>query len=337
MKLNIDILNTFLIVGSLLLAIIFPIPLFLVVYAVLGPLHYLTEIRWIEQKGYFIPNGKIWLYLALVLCLIFCTPYLFDLLVQNSLFNADTIDHWNTKGKQYINWVFSSGLTIAFAFLILKKSWQKLLAITSGILFSYFLNQSTSYNLWIGVFLPTLIHVYIFMIFFMIYGNLKTKSISGWVNVTLMLVIPIIIWLLPIDANDFLISDPTKEIFTENKFHHLNVYLGELLGIKKQRQFFFYEVIDIKLQIFIAFAYTYHYLNWFSKTSIIGWHKNLSLKKSIVLIVIWMVFVGLFIIDYRLGFTISLFISVLHVILEFPINILSIKAIGQKFLMIFTK
>ena len=28
-----------------------------------------------------------------------------------------------------------------------------------------------------------------------------------------------------------------------------------------------------KVQAFLAFAYTYHYLNWFSKTLIIKWHQ----------------------------------------------------------------
>ncbi len=31
--------------------------------------------------------------------------------------------------------------------------------------------------------------------------------------------------------------------------------------------------LGLRISRFLAFAYTYHYLNWFSKTSAIGWHR----------------------------------------------------------------
>ena len=77
---------------------------------------------------------------------------------------------------------------------------------------------------------------------------------------------------------------------------------------------------------FIAFAYTYHYLNWFSKTSIIQWHK-INTKKLIVLIIIWIFSVVLYYINYKLGFIVLLTLSFLHVFIEFPLNIISIREI----------
>src|SRR2546430_5445042 len=41
-------------VGSCLLAYAFPFELFLFSYAVLGPLHYLTEISWLHDRKYFV-------------------------------------------------------------------------------------------------------------------------------------------------------------------------------------------------------------------------------------------------------------------------------------------
>src|SRR5262249_5848511 len=50
-------LNTILIVLSLGLAWFVPFQLFVFSYAVLGPLHYLTEISWLHDRNYFT-NGK---------------------------------------------------------------------------------------------------------------------------------------------------------------------------------------------------------------------------------------------------------------------------------------
>ena len=49
----VDKLNSFLILISLGLACFLPFELFLVSYALLGPLHYLTESNWIRDKGFF--------------------------------------------------------------------------------------------------------------------------------------------------------------------------------------------------------------------------------------------------------------------------------------------
>jgi len=75
----------------------------------------------------------------------------------------------------------------------------------------------------------------------------------------------------------------------------------------------------IQLQRFIAFAYTYHYLNWFSKTSIIGWHKTSKIH-LIFTAVIWVLSVSLYVYDYTVGLKVLLFLSILHVVLEFPLN-----------------
>ena len=57
---TIDIINIGLLVLALLVAIVLPFELFLFSYAVLGPLHYLTEINWLDDKKYFFkPKLKI--------------------------------------------------------------------------------------------------------------------------------------------------------------------------------------------------------------------------------------------------------------------------------------
>jgi hypothetical protein len=50
---QINYLNIGLMIVSCLLAFRFPFELFLFSYAILGPLHYLTEISWLHDRKYF--------------------------------------------------------------------------------------------------------------------------------------------------------------------------------------------------------------------------------------------------------------------------------------------
>jgi hypothetical protein len=70
---------------------------------------------------------------------------------------------------------------------------------------------------------------------------------------------------------------------------------------------------------FIAFAYTYHYLNWFSKTSVIKWHQ-VPKKRLIIIGSLWAISIGFYLYNYMWGFNILFLLSFLHVFLEFPLN-----------------
>ena len=83
------------------------------------------------------------------------------------------------------------------------------------------------------------------------------------------------------------------------------------------------------MQIFIAFAYLYHYLNWFSKTTVIGWHKGLTKKRSLIILMIWLTCIALFAWNYRIGILSVTFLSTLHIFVEFPLNMVSIRSIAQ--------
>lgn len=85
----------------------------------------------------------------------------------------------------------------------------------------------------------------------------------------------------------------------------------------------------ILLMRFIAFAYLYHYLNWFSKTEVIRWHK-VPKARFIVVIGLWLVACGAYIYDYSVGLTFLFFLSFTHVLLEFPLNMVSIFGIGKE-------
>jgi hypothetical protein len=84
------------------------------------------------------------------------------------------------------------------------------------------------------------------------------------------------------------------------------------------------------IQRFIAFAYTYHYLNWFSKTNIIRWHK-VPKRWLYTALGLWVSSIALYIYDYKTGFLALFFLSIMHVFLEFPLNYQSLVQIRQAF------
>ena len=96
----------------------------------------------------------------------------------------------------------------------------------------------------------------------------------------------------------------------------------------------YFSEFGIMLMRFIAFAYLYHYLNWFSKTEIIRWHKVPKVR-FILVMVVWIASSVFYTYDYSLGLSLLFFLSFSHVLLEFPLNIISIVGIGTESLSIF--
>jgi hypothetical protein len=97
----------------------------------------------------------------------------------------------------------------------------------------------------------------------------------------------------------------------------------------KYNNIVFFSTIGIMLMRFIAFAYLYHYLNWFSKTEVIRWHKVPKIRFAAV-IILWLLACGAYAYDYSIGLNFLFFLSFTHVLLEFPLNIVSIVGIGTE-------
>jgi hypothetical protein len=87
--------------------------------------------------------------------------------------------------------------------------------------------------------------------------------------------------------------------------------------------------VTLRLVRFLAFAYTYHYLNWFSKTSIIQWHAVSRARLALVAI-LWIASVALYYVNYDLGLRWLFLLSLSHVLLEFPLNHKSFLDIGSE-------
>src|SRR4051794_25803183 len=68
---RVEIANIGLMLLALGIAAVVPFELFLLSYAVLGPLHYLTEISWLKDRRFFTARPLDWL--PLVICAVLIT------------------------------------------------------------------------------------------------------------------------------------------------------------------------------------------------------------------------------------------------------------------------
>lgn len=305
-------LNTGLIILSCLVAFYIPFELFLFSYGILGPLHYLTEIGWLHKKNYFT-KGKYDFLILTVTCIV--------MVYYN--FNPPK------KGLGIIPDLLAFALFTSVALVFIKDWLYRAVVIVLAIISISYLNNASNYFVWIGIFLPTIIHVFIFTWLFMLYGVLKERSWAGLTSVITLIVCSLLIFLIQPQNLFYQVSDYTQRSYA--LFGELNYRLISLFNMDK--------ITDIKqiytsnagfvIMRFIAFAYTYHYLNWFSKTSVIKWHQvpKMVLAGTIIL---WIASVALYIIDYNLGLKVLFFLSFLHVFLEFPLNIVSFNGIGKE-------
>ena len=119
--------------------------------------------------------------------------------------------------------------------------------------------------------------------------------------------------------------------YTVNSYKHFWVLNQETIKLfdlhegagKSWDDIIFKSEWGLTIMRFIAFAYTYHYLNWFSKTTVIGWHK-VSKKRLLVIGGLWVASLALYGWNYKLGFDFLFCLSFMHVFLEFPLNGMSI-------------
>jgi hypothetical protein len=312
---GINYLNIGLMILSMVLAYALPFELFLFSYAVLGPLHYLTEISWLEKKNYFIKSRKdIWLFILLVV------------LITIGLFNNQS------RVNLFLGSILFSGFIYALIILFVDKLPYKLLLIFLTFVFSIIFNINHYPDLLFllfAVWLPTIIHVFIFTGAFILFGALKTRSVTGILSLVIFIACSLSFFVYSPDMNSY-VSDYAQKAY--HNFKVLNVTLYSLFGYGNMTvddARIFTNEKAIMIMRFIAFAYTYHYLNWFSKTSVIKWNQ-ISKKRMFVIITIWILSVALYFISYKIGFYALFLLSLLHVFFEFPLNHHTFIGIGKE-------
>lgn len=313
-----DFLNGIMLILSFIFAICLPFDTFLFSYAVLGPLHYLTELHWLKNKKFFIQKKQYPINTIFSLSLV-VIPIV--ILVGSFYFFG-----------QKIEVLFGTIIIVFFllAFLLTNFSTSKkvMFFLVFAILFLLLMLFYTKMGVLVilGIFIPTLIHVYLFTGLFMIIGYLKKPSVLSFVNCSLLFIVPFVIYFIPIQSFLIDVKSPSEKIYSSTNFKNLNDWIITTFNIAEHNK----RIVFIKIQIFIAFAYTYHYLNWFVKTSVIGWAKNLSPKKGILVLAIWILSIALYWNNYQLGLTVLFVLSMMHVLAEFPLNAISINTIIQK-------
>lgn len=306
-KWNIDILNIFLILLSGVFAFILPFQTFLFVYAFLGPLHYLTEINWLQQRDYFLnhKNNAFYLFVPiLIIGSIVYIPSIVELkpIIPFLIFFTFLVAIFNSNHNEK-----------------LYKNWKFIVILIIGILASIYFRKS--FNTTFSIFLPSLIHVFIFTGIFILSGFLKTKNKLSLVTLLVFLTMSLILITFNLNATFFIEEiQPTYHSFEKLNAAIFSIFNEEVLA----SQSIYFSSFGIKVMQFIAFAYTYHYLNWFSKTSVIQWHKT-SKTKIYSILLIWILSVSLYIYNYKTGLYWLYLLSLTHVILEFPLNITSVK------------
>ena len=189
---SVDYLNIGLILLSLWLAIMIPFGLFIYAYAILGPLHYLTEINWLRDKKYYVAD-RWWIWLVLGLCALLVIPkFLIEPAFIEDLGTLQPAVEWLVHWSNAIIFLL---LATALILLNVKKRNLRLLLMGVAIVAAYAFNSAPIYITLIGLLVPTLIHVYLFTLLFMIYGAIKSKSIPGRIAALLVALVPIAITL----------------------------------------------------------------------------------------------------------------------------------------------
>lgn len=320
---QINYLNIALMIGSCVLAFFFPFELFLVSYAILGPLHYLTEISWLHERNYFTEPERDrrkprahrgWLMLVAVAMIALIAG-----LVAVEGVGARLSPKWE------ITFVYAVFVCALLVTVIRDRTRQIVALVLAGVVLG--LLATSRFYVIAAFFLVTIIHVFLFTGAFILLGSLRQRSISG--------ILSLLVFVLCVIS--FFVYAPAGHVAGEfvrasyRSFNGLNTELIKLfhLGTATTSADVYQSVGGLMVMRLIAFAYTYHYLNWFSKTSIIKWHE-VPRSRTVAILIVWLGAVAFYAYDYDTGMLLFYFMSILHVMLEFPLDHRTFAEIGRQ-------
>jgi hypothetical protein len=177
-----------------------------------------------------------------------------------------------------------------------------------------------------SIFLTTIVHVSLFTGAFMLYGALKARSAWSYAAFGMLVACSLVAVLAPAAEP----VPPSEYVQTSYvSFAGLNAELLRLFGRPGTGREVYASSAGVAVMRFIAFAYTYHYLNWFSKTSIIRWHA-VDKRKLAAAAAIWIASLALYASSYELGARWLFLLSFAHVVLEFPLDHVAFAGIGKE-------
>ena len=332
---QVNYLNVGLMIASAIVAFRWPFETFLVAYIVFGPLHYLTEISWLHDRGYFTKRRHD--YLALIAAAVVVTMVTF-------------VPIPDTPPSAIVAVSFAAFAT-ALVFVLTDSVAMRAVVGTAGLVVGSQIAALPALDNVFGVFLPTIIHVFVFTGLFILVGALRGRSVSGLLSLGVFLAVALAFWVAHLAPGSYQASEYARSAYgtatvrgtfsqgfmtlnyllvTGFGLHDFGVQQTTATSFAASINTYLYEhPVALAVMAFIAFAYLYHYLNWFSKTSVIRWN-DISRARFAVVIVVWVASLGLYAYDSAVGFRWLFFLSFSHVLLEFPLNHVTFMAIGKE-------
>lgn len=315
---QVNLLNIGLMLAALAAAFAMPFELFLFAYAVLGPLHYLTEISWLHDRRYFARGPTDAIALAgLAALIVLGAPLAVGRLASPLLLR------WN--GALVF---FAAALALIFV-LSNRPGPRAICAVLAAAAASALVGTRLG-DIGFSLFVPTIIHVFVFTGVFILVGSVRSRSSSGFASLAVFLACAAACLCISPEATRP-VGATIRAIYP---LGDLNCRLVEVLGLTSPEpgasagsllfpfasvEAVFEHEASWRITRLIAFAYTYHYLNWFSKTRVIGWH-DVPRRRMICILLLWVASVALYAHDFLAGLGWLFFLSLAHVFLEFPLN-----------------
>jgi hypothetical protein len=285
--------------GLMLLALgiayVVPIELLLLSYVILGPAHYTTEISWLHDRKYFLPHRGV----AVVLAVVAGAAAMID-------------------SASWLGFVMWSAFVLCALFSATTTGAQGVVLLIGAAGLTALMYVRAPSLAVLGVLLPTLIHVSLFTLIFMTLGVYRSGSRTQAALIAVYAVAIGLILAFPPSATAVIsaFADVARDYFG-----NVAPALGRLFGNPGLH-------LDGRLTGLLAFVYTYHYLNWFIKADVIRW-TDIPPGRLALVASISAASTGLYFYDYALGFSVLLALSLIHVVLEFPLNALAMRQLGD--------
>ncbi len=291
-----DAVHLALMLLALGLAYLVPFELLLLAYAVLGPAHYTTEISWLHDRKYFVPQRGFALALATIAvaaAFYVASDAWFGFVLWRAFAGAALLAAPRTTPQRIGLAIAAVGVTLVFV--------ARLPALAT-----------------LSILLPTLIHVSLFTLIFMALGAYRSGSAAQGLLVAMYLAAIALLLLVPPTAHTVL---PRVDELGRLYFGNVAPALGQVFGVPGLQ-------LDARLTGLFGFIYAYHYLNWFIKVEVIRW-ADMPRWRWAAIGVISAASTGLYFHDYALAFSVLYGLSLAHVVLEFPLNAVAARQLAD--------
>ncbi|NNE56019.1 MAG: hypothetical protein HKN32_08370, partial [Flavobacteriales bacterium] len=139
---------------------------------------------------------------------------------------SESQDFGNADQSNWRNFLFDPAFPIlaacfsAIGLVLLQDRKQRLVWVAGSLALGYLLPFLSVRLTIVVLFVPTLIHVYLFTLAFMVQGSMKKKSLLSWVSVVMLIVAPILLILAPQIDGEFLF-DQTKDFLNISGFNNM--------------------------------------------------------------------------------------------------------------------